>query len=87
MSDEPTRTRWDGQTREQFMAPMSQGGMSMGEGRVIEPEEGFQGTMMDGCPNAEGKNPWGKHRFVCYSNLNSVEFFRCSYGCGTEFSD
>ena len=77
--------RWEGMSREEFMAPVSQGGMSMGEGRVIEPEEGFQGTLFEGCPKAE--NPWGKHRFVCYANLNSVEFFRCSYGCGTEYSD
>lgn len=78
--------QFEGKSWEELKKPASQGGMSLGEGRVIEPEEGFQGTMTEGCQFA--KNPWGKHRFQCYSNMNSVEYFRCTYdGCDAEFVD
>lgn len=62
------------------MRPASQGGMSMGEGRKLDPNSG--GTVYEGCPSS----PDGKHHFTCYANLNSVEFFRCDY-CPEEFSD
>lgn len=76
-------TPWNGMSREEFMRPVREGGMSMGEGRVLEPPQ--HGTLYEGCPNSQHES--GQHRFVCYANLNSVEFFRCSYGCGAEFSD
>ena len=76
----------DRSTREQFMRPVSQGGMSMGEGRKMEPQvrDGrvVNGTIYLGCPNS----PDGLHHFTCYANLNSVEFFHCDY-CSKEFSD
>ena len=59
-------------------------GMSMGEGRRLTPETSG-GTVFNGCPNSERID--GKHEFKCYANVQSVEYFRCVFGCGKEFSD
>ncbi len=78
---------FDKMTREQFMRPASQGGMSMGEGRKMEPQVGpdgraTNGTVYNDCPDS----PDGLHHFTCYACLNSVEFFRCDH-CPKEYSD
>lgn len=51
-------------------------GMSMGEGRKLEP----QGT----CPS--DKSPDGKHHYTAVSNVQSVEHFVCDH-CGDDFYD
>jgi hypothetical protein len=47
--------------------PMSQGGMSMGEGRKLAP--------YGKCD----KSPDGMHHYTAVANLNSVEHFVCDY--------
>lgn len=59
-------------------------GMSMGEGRLKTPENSG-GTIYNGC--SKSPRPDGKHEFECYANVQSVEFFRCIFGCGKEWSD
>lgn len=54
-------------TREEFERPVSQGGMSMGEGRRLEP----YGTCAE--------SPDGKHHYTAVSCIQSVEHFVCDY--------
>ena len=74
--------QFEGKSWEELKKPVAQGGMSMGEGRVLEPPN--FGTIFQGCPNS--KHESGEHRFVSYANLNSVEYFRCSW-CPEEMVD
>lgn len=58
--------------------------MSMGHGRRLTPENSG-GTVFNDCPNSPRAD--GKHEFTCVSNVQSVETFRCDFGCGKTFSD
>lgn len=62
-------TRWDGMTREELERPVSQGGMSMGEGRKLRP---------DWWPGCE-KSPDGNHHYTAISCIQSVEHFVCDH--------
>lgn len=65
----------------------SWGGMSMGEGRKLEPYTDDQGcpskfkggTMFDGCPSS----PDSLHHFTAVSCVQSVEHFVCDH-CGKD---
>ena len=80
-----SETRWDGMTREELERPVSQGGMSMGEGRKLEPPtdpERWVAGMFKGCPSS----PDGMHHYTAISCIQSVEHFKCDH-CPEEFYD
>lgn len=65
-------------TREDMEKPISQGGMSMGEG----------GKEVKGWPNScpKSKREDGKHLVTVLSCVQSVEHYKCDY-CGDEWYD
>lgn len=62
-------------SREQFERDVSEGGMSMGAGRRLEPLL-IEGSDYYGpCAGS----PDGMHHYVAISNIQSVEHFKCAH--------
>ena len=72
---QPEPTRWDGMSREELERPVSQGGMSMGEGRRLEPTLVQDSELFGPC----AASPDGMHHYTAVSCIQSVEHFVCDH--------